>query len=342
MSAAAKEQHQLAPATETKKVADDTTLDPTPLSQPVDAQPQLPQAQFIKVFNSAYNEFYRNNALSDTTRKLIEEQDVDIELFDHLTEKKQNQRYISLLDGRIIFHELPNAPHGRVIDRIHDIIWRQIDHGTFEGCSYNDCPIGNSKKRPDASWRSQKSQIPNPGPSWIKLLPNNPYNLPFPSIVVEGAVNNESPAILQAFAQRYFAASTSVSTLCRRQNLVGREAFLGGMGRTETERHGMSSYKQHGLASECLVNRKPRQSCLSDPDGNCLWTRNSNPSKCTRDLGHKRGGNSTTDCWGYHVTGYVCRSMVACKLFVCGFVRIRFVRRFDRLVEYRKAVLLDA
>jgi hypothetical protein len=128
---AAKEQRPLATATETKKVGDDTTLDATPLSQPVDPQPQLPEAQFVKVFNSAYNEFYQNNTLLDNSRKLIEEQDVDIELFDHLTEKKQNQRYISLLDGRIIFYELPNAPHGEVIDRIHDIVWRQIDHGTF-------------------------------------------------------------------------------------------------------------------------------------------------------------------------------------------------------------------
>jgi len=85
----------------------------TPLSQPVDPQPQLPEDQFIKLFNSAYNEFYRSNALSDTTRKLIEAQAVDIKLFDRLTEKKQIQRYISLLDGRIIFHELPDAPYGK-------------------------------------------------------------------------------------------------------------------------------------------------------------------------------------------------------------------------------------
>ena len=85
-----------------------------------------------------------------------------------------------------------------------------MDHGTFQTCMDNDRRIGNSKKRPDASWRIRKSHIPNPRPAWIKLLPNNPYNLPFPSIVVEVAVNNESPTILQAFAQRYFAASTSV------------------------------------------------------------------------------------------------------------------------------------
>jgi len=41
-------------------------------------------------------------------------------------------------------------------------------------------------------------------------LPNCPYNLPFPSIVVEVAVNDEGPDMLQAFAQRYFAVSTSI------------------------------------------------------------------------------------------------------------------------------------
>ena len=187
------------------KVADETHLDTTLLSQP-----QLPENQFIKVFNSAYNEFYRNSALSDTTRKLIEAQTVHIELFDRLTEKKQLQRYISLLDGRIIFHELPNAPHGEVIAKIQDIIWRQIDHETFQGCQSNDCWLGHSKKSPDASFRIRKSHIQNPRPAWIKLLPNSPYNLPFPSIVVEVAVNDEDPDMLQAFAQRYFAASTSI------------------------------------------------------------------------------------------------------------------------------------
>src|SRR5271170_4800850 len=148
-----KEQHLLdishiPTATETMKVADETHLDTTPLSQPVDPQPQLPENQFIKVFNSAYNEFYRNNALSDTTRKLIEAQAGDIELFDRLTEKKQIQWHISLFDGRIIFHELPDAPHGQVISKIHDIIWRQIDHETFQGCRSDDCCLGQSKKSP--------------------------------------------------------------------------------------------------------------------------------------------------------------------------------------------------
>src|SRR5271154_928171 len=124
----AQEQRRLATAsaTETKNVSDGTNVATTSLSQPVEPQPPLSQDQFIKVFNAAYNEFYQNNALSQTTQKLIDAQVVDIELFDHLTEKKQNQRYISLLDGKIIFHELPNPPHGEVIGKVMAIVRRQI------------------------------------------------------------------------------------------------------------------------------------------------------------------------------------------------------------------------
>jgi Putative restriction endonuclease len=141
----------------------------------------------------------------------MEAQDVDIDLFDRLTLKKQNQQYISLLDGRVIFHEVPNAPHGQVIDKLYSIIWSQIDHNIFQGCSDNDLPLSNrSKKRPDTSFGIRKSEIPNLRPPWLKLLPNNPFGLPCPSIVVEVAVNNESPSTLRDFAQKYFATGTSV------------------------------------------------------------------------------------------------------------------------------------
>lgn len=155
-----------------------------------------------------------------------------------LTLKKQNQRYISLLDGRIIFHEIPNAPHGEVIAKIHDIIWRQVDHTTFQGCSDNDCRLGNSKKRPDASWGIRKNQIPVPRPAWLKILPNSPYKLPFPSIVVEVAVNNEGPATIQAFAQRYFAASTSVRVWVGVKIWLASQRFWVGWGERRPAGHG--------------------------------------------------------------------------------------------------------
>ena len=265
----------------------------TPLSQPVDPQPQLPEDQFIKLFNSAYNEFYRNNALSDTTRKLIEAQAGDIELFDRLTEKKQIQWHISLFDGRIIFHELPDAPHGQVISKIHDIIWRQIDHETFQGCRSDDCCLGQSKKSPDASFRIRKSHIPNPRPAWIKLLPNSPYNLPFPSIVVEVAVSDEGPDVLQAFDQRYFAASASIRVLIGVKIWLKENRFWVGWG--ERRPNGTGCRLTMAWPPNAWSITTPINLCLSDPDGNCLWTWNSHPSKCTGDPGRKRGGNSTRD-----------------------------------------------
>src|SRR5277367_246925 len=188
----------------------ETNNPPVDASESVDPQAPLPFADFKKIFNAAYNEFYRNNSISEKTKELIDAQDVDIESFDRLTINKQHQRYISLLDGRIIFHEVPNAPHGEVSEKLNQIIWGQIDQTMFQGCSDNDCLLGTSKKRPDQSFRIRKSRIPNPRPAWLKLLPDNPYALPYPSIVVEVAVNDETPAILRAFAQRYFSTITSI------------------------------------------------------------------------------------------------------------------------------------
>jgi len=197
-------------------------------SESVDPQVQLPFADFKKIFNSAYNEFYRNNSLSETTKELIDAQEVDIESFDRLTINKQYQRYISLLDSRIIFHEVPNAPHGQVSEKLNQIIWRQIDQTTFQGCGDNDCRLGTSKKRPYQSFSIRKSHIPNPRPPWLKLLPNSPYALPFPSIVVEVVVNNENPAVLRAFAHRYFSATTSIRLwVAVKIWLVGQRFWVG-------------------------------------------------------------------------------------------------------------------
>jgi hypothetical protein len=63
--------------------------------------------------------------------------EVDLDEFDLLTEHKQYARYISLLDGRIIFHEVPNAPHGQVIDCLVFSINSQIDRNMFLGAVDN-------------------------------------------------------------------------------------------------------------------------------------------------------------------------------------------------------------
>jgi hypothetical protein len=71
-----------------------------------------------------------------------------------------------------------------------------------------DVPCDNrNKKRPDASFKIRLPNIPNPRPLWLKLLPNGQ---PYPNLVIEVAVNNESPNDLLADMQRYFRRQTSI------------------------------------------------------------------------------------------------------------------------------------
>ena len=72
-------------------------------------------------------------------------QDVDLDEFDRLTEHKQYARYISLLDGQIIFYEVPNAPHGEVIDCLVFSIHSQIDRNMFIGAVDNGVIPGSPR-----------------------------------------------------------------------------------------------------------------------------------------------------------------------------------------------------
>jgi hypothetical protein len=71
-----------------------------------------------------------------------------------------------------------------------------------------DCELNHrSIKRPDASFHLHFNSIPQPPPVWLKFMSND---APYPNIVVEVAVNHESPTKLINDCQRYFSASTSV------------------------------------------------------------------------------------------------------------------------------------
>ena len=113
------------------------TSDAGSAAQTIDPRPQLSSHDFEKIFNSAYHDFFHFNKISASVEQVISSQDVDVEEFDRLTLRKQYQRYISLFDGRIIFHEVPNAPHGEVISDLHDMVARQLDLSVFTGCSDN-------------------------------------------------------------------------------------------------------------------------------------------------------------------------------------------------------------
>lgn len=99
--------------------------------------PQLSPLQFEIVFNRAYHDFYNFNKLSKEAEDVMASQDVDLEDFDRLTLRKQYSRYISLIDGHIIFHEVPNAPHGQVIDCLVYSISSQIERNVFVGAVDN-------------------------------------------------------------------------------------------------------------------------------------------------------------------------------------------------------------
>src|ERR1700737_2295743 len=71
-----------------------------------------------------------------------------------------------------------------------------------------DCKLNNrSIKRPDTSFHLNHNSIPQPPPAWLKFMANG---APYPNIVVEVAVNHESPTKLMNNCQRYFTATTSV------------------------------------------------------------------------------------------------------------------------------------
>ena len=71
-----------------------------------------------------------------------------------------------------------------------------------------DCKLNNrSIKHPGASYTVKPPHIPNPRPGWMKLKPNG---IVYPNIVVDVAVNKESPTKLLNDCQRYFSRNTSI------------------------------------------------------------------------------------------------------------------------------------
>jgi len=71
-----------------------------------------------------------------------------------------------------------------------------------------DCKLNNrSVKRPDTSFHLHQNSIPQPPPGCLKFMGNG---APYPNIVVEVAVNHESPMKLMNDCQRYFTATTSM------------------------------------------------------------------------------------------------------------------------------------
>lgn len=89
---------------------------------------------FEAIFNRAHHDFYNYNKIAKDVQEVIASQQIDMEDFDRITLHKQYQRYISLIDGRIVFHEVPNAPHGQVLQKS---VGDQLDRTVFTGACDN-------------------------------------------------------------------------------------------------------------------------------------------------------------------------------------------------------------
>jgi hypothetical protein len=70
-----------------------------------------------------------------------------------------------------------------------------------------DVRLNNGLKRPDLSFSIRPRAQPNPAPNWLRFLPNGK---PYPNVVVEVAVNHESPSKLRDDCHRYFHDRTSI------------------------------------------------------------------------------------------------------------------------------------
>ena len=93
--------------------------------------------ELAKMFNDIYRRFYQSHKVSSEEIQEISTRLVELHEFERLTEHKQYARYISLMDGRIIFHEIPNAPHGQIIDCLVFSINSQVDRTKFMGAVDN-------------------------------------------------------------------------------------------------------------------------------------------------------------------------------------------------------------
>ena len=57
----------------------------------------------------------------------MESYEVTVDEFENLTNNRQFQRYIALIDGKIRFDELPGPPHGAIIGKVIKLLGTQSD-----------------------------------------------------------------------------------------------------------------------------------------------------------------------------------------------------------------------
>jgi hypothetical protein len=181
---------------------------------------------FTKKFNRLYDQFYLHRDVDKPLLTEISNTLISMDLFDKITLGKRYQGRMALVDGKVRFDEIPLPPHGQVFSFLTMIINQSVgamlpgailmpcgDNGIntpFDSDANREdivlSPI--RKKRPDASWRLQRHLLPNPPPCWLKF---DARGFPIAHVVVEVAVENESPDTFRADCDAYFGADTSTT-----------------------------------------------------------------------------------------------------------------------------------
>ena len=87
----------------------------------------IDHATFRKSFDKAYNNWFRSNSIPADLRAIVESYEVTVDEFENLTNNRQFQRYIALIDGKIRFDELPGPPHGAIIGKVIKLLGTQSD-----------------------------------------------------------------------------------------------------------------------------------------------------------------------------------------------------------------------
>ena len=106
-------------------------VDAEPVADPNTSAEQTTFADFQKDFNRAYNQFYLSRVIDEDLKRRISEFELTIAQFQRITLNKQNQRYITLDEGKIRFDEIPERPHGEIAGLLTVMISRQVLGPTF-------------------------------------------------------------------------------------------------------------------------------------------------------------------------------------------------------------------
>ena len=68
------------------------------------------------MFDRASDQFYRGKHIEQGILDEINKHEISVDQFGKLTLGKQYPRYISLIEGKIRFNEIPNRPHRELVN----------------------------------------------------------------------------------------------------------------------------------------------------------------------------------------------------------------------------------